>query len=85
MINKKLLQEIEKYCELNGFVDIEKKINEMLRIGFNIERYGDSPFYERKLEKEEVFEEKKENIIEKEIIEVKKDKPKRKVRIIKNK
>ena len=44
MINDKLYQEIKEYCELNNIEDIDKEINRLLRIGFNIEKYGVSPF-----------------------------------------
>lgn len=83
MINEKLLKEITEYCNINNIKDIKSKINELLRIGFNIEKYGDSPFYERPTRVEETKEIKKEEV-EKRENDVKEEKPKKKVRIIKN-
>ena len=80
MINDKLYQEIKEYCELNNIEDIDKEINRLLRIGFNIEKYGVSPFSFVQTEK------MKEYIDENPIKEnFKKEKtPKKKIRIIKN-
>ena len=94
-INNKLFQEIKEFCELNGISDVEKEVHKMLTKGFNIEKYGTSPFqtvmpiFE---EKNEIIEEKPkkkvgrpkktEEIKEKEVAE--EIKPKRRVRIIKN-
>lgn len=83
MINEKLLKEITEYCNINNIKDIKSKINELLRIGFNIEKYGDSPFYERPTRIEETKEIRKEEV-EKRENNVKEEKPKKKVRIIKN-
>lgn len=43
-IDYRLLKEITDYCNLNNMSDIDKEINRMLRCGFNIEKYGMSPF-----------------------------------------
>lgn len=43
-IKSKLLKEITAYCELNNIKDIEAEVNRLLLNGFNIERYGLSPF-----------------------------------------
>lgn len=83
MINEKLLKEITEYCNINNIKDIESKINEFLRIGFNIEKYGNSPFYETFPKIAETKEIKKEEI-NKKVNDVKEEKPKKKVRIIKN-
>ena len=83
MINEKLLKEITEYCNINNIKDIKSKINELLRIGFNIEKYGDSPFYERPTRVEETKEIKKEEVVKRDN-DVKEEKPKKKVRIIKN-
>lgn len=85
MINNKLLKEIEEYCILNNITDIESKINSMLRTGFNIEKYGLTPF---NLNSQPMIEEKEVETIEEqpkhiEVEEVKK-KPSKRVRIIKN-
>ena len=44
MINNKLYNDIKSYCEINNINDIESEVNNMLQIGFNIIRYGISPF-----------------------------------------
>jgi hypothetical protein len=43
MIDESLYKEIEKYCKLNEIQDVDGEINSMLRIGFNVSRYGTSP------------------------------------------
>ena len=43
-INAKLLKSIEDYCKFNGIIDIEKEVNNLLQIGFNVTRFGTSPF-----------------------------------------
>lgn len=85
MINNKLLEEIKQYCELNNIENIEKEVNRLLRIGFNIEKYGTSPFNinyntnvkEIKKEQEIVEEIKHEEVLSE-------DKHKKRIRIIKN-
>lgn len=80
MINNKLMEEIKQYCELNNIEDLDKEINRLLRIGFNIEKYGTSPFSFVQTEKmKEYIDENpiKENI-------KKEETPKKKIRIIKN-
>jgi hypothetical protein len=39
MVNKELLQEIEDYCELNE-IEVPKTLNEALRSGFTILKFG---------------------------------------------
>ena len=43
-IDKKLYEDIKKFCELNNIDDVEKQINECLTYGFNVLKYGDNPF-----------------------------------------
>lgn len=87
MINDKLFQEIKQYCEINNIVDIKAEINRLLRIGFNIEKYGTSPFsflQENKIKeliKEQPIEDAEEKVYENKKEEVK---PKKRIRIIKN-
>ena len=68
-INDKLLKEIENYCNFNNIENIEEEINNMLRVGFNIIRYGTKPFDNNKELKE----------IEKEIVIKKTTKTKKKI------
>ena len=67
-INARLLKSIEDYCKFNGITDIEKEVNNLLQIGFNVTRFGTSPFSSSIPIVEEVpspKEEKEEVIIEK--------------------
>lgn len=67
-INARLLKSIEDYCKFNGITDIEKEVNNLLQIGFNVTRFGTSPFSSSIPIVEEVLppkEEKEEVIIEK--------------------
>lgn len=82
MIDEKLFNEIKEYCVINNINDIEKEINKLLRIGFNYEKYGNSPFYEKQDIKENDIEVIKEKV-DKQKEEIK-EKPKKRVRIIKN-
>lgn len=50
-IKKQLYNEIKLYCKLNGIVDIELFCNQILEKGFNIEKYGTTPEYVKKVEK----------------------------------
>lgn len=59
MINNKLLKEIEEYCKYNNIDNIELEINRILRIGFNIIRFGVSPFKPYEEESKEKIEEEK--------------------------
>ena len=81
MINNKLLEEIKEYCELNNIEDIDKEINRLLRIGFNIEKYGVSPFSFVQTEKMKEYID--ENPIKENINKVE-ETQKKKIRIIKN-
>lgn len=98
-INKKLLKDITQYCNLNEIENIEEEINKYIQIGFNVIRFGTAPFQEYQEEKvtvkkqktvnnkkEEIFSEKIEDIKEEIIQESEEEiKPKKKIRIIKNK
>lgn len=95
MIDEKLLKKIEEYCKINDIVDIETTINDFLLTGFNVAKYGTSPFDNSK--KESVKPKKVEPIEVIQIQESKKTvvttetpkqdlvKPKKSVRIIKSK
>lgn len=71
-IPEKLYKDIAKFCELNNF-DIQVKIEEFIIQGFNIARYGISPFQkqiEPKVETKPKKEVKKTvKIEEKEVVE----------------
>lgn len=97
-INKKLLKEIENYCNFNNIENIEEEINNMLRVGFNVIRFGTKPFDNNQEIKEVVVKKttkvkkKTDEVISETISEDKKEvelieqQPKsKKVRIIKNK
>jgi DNA repair exonuclease SbcCD ATPase subunit len=58
MINGDLVKQIEEYCELNNIPDTNKYINQLLRDGFNVAKYGSGPFTSQPQEK----------IVEKEVI-----------------
>ena len=38
-----LLREISEYCSANDIADVERFVNSLVKIGFNIERYGMKP------------------------------------------
>ena len=90
-IDDYLYNDIVKYCELNN-KDLNEEINNMLKIGFSIVKYGNSPFQKMKeqmknesvkpLEQEKVLEEPEKN--EETVTQIA-DKPKKTIRIIKNK
>ena len=81
MIDEKLYKEIKEYCIFNNIENIEKEINRLLKIGFNYERYGNSPFYKKQNIEENDIEVVEKRVEKQEEI---KEKPKKKVRIIKN-
>ena len=43
-INKTILAEIREYCALNGIKDVRGVVDSCLRDGFNVLKYGTSPF-----------------------------------------
>lgn len=60
MVNEKLYNEIKEFCELNEIEDVEGLINQMLREGFTIRKYGLRPGQPQKNSKvEEIKEEPK--------------------------
>ena len=73
MVNKKLLEEIEEYCELNE-LNTSDTLNEALRRGFTILKYGIGPNKPQIKEKvvEIIKEVPVEKIVEK-IVEVEKN------------
>lgn len=89
-IDDDLYNDIVKYCELNN-KDLATEINKMLKIGFSITKYGNSPFQKMKEQNKsdnisqsnEKIDNKKENI--EEISSKTIEKPKKTIRIIKNK
>lgn len=81
MIDEKLYKEIKEYCMFNNIENVEKEINRLLRIGFNYEKYGNSPFYKKQNIEENDIEVVEKRVEKQEEI---KEKPKKKVRIIKN-
>ena len=94
VIDEKLLKEIEQYCSSNDIADIEKEVNKILRIGFNVIRFGVSPFSKPtsiEVKQEEPIKAPKKRV-KKEVVEIptveektEEEKPKKKVRIIKSK
>lgn len=90
-IDDYLYNDIVKYCELNN-KDLNTEINNMLKIGFSIVKYGNSPFQKMKEQmKNESFKpSEQENVLEEpekneETVTQIVDKPKKTIRIIKNK
>jgi len=92
-ISEELYNKIINYCKLNKINDINKEISDLIVIGYNIKLYGEKPpmFQVTKTETpqikeepiiQEIIEPKKEETIDK--IDIEQEKPKRKVRIIKN-
>ena len=43
MIETKIYEEIRLYCEFNDITDIDGFINKIVKVGFNIEKYGNKP------------------------------------------
>lgn len=97
-INKKLLKDITQYCNLNEIENIEEEINKYIQIGFNVIRFGTAPFQEYQeevvIKKQKTVKNKKEEISSEKIEDIKEEilqeseeeiKPKKKIRIIKNK
>lgn len=50
-INNNLLNNIKNYCKINNIEDINSVINGCLEKGFNILRFGNSPFERMQMEK----------------------------------
>ena len=65
-IPKQIKSEIEEYCRINDIKDIETFIVENIKVGFNVEKYGNAPFVQEiVVEKEVPVETIKEIVIEK--------------------
>jgi hypothetical protein len=93
-INKKLLKDITQYCEYNNIEDVENEINKYIQIGFNVIRFGTAPFQEfndkpKKFKKESPKKNEEvehiENIKEEITQQVIEEKPKKRIRIVKDK
>ena len=93
-INKKLLKDITQYCEYNNIEDVENEINKYIQIGFNVIRFGTAPFQEfndkpKKVKKESPKKKEEvehiENIKEEITQQVIEEKPKKRIRIVKDK
>lgn len=98
IINDKLYNEIVQYCKINQIDDIKNEINTILQIGFNVIRFGASPFQQtiavpQEEDKNEEVKVSKKRGRKPKMVEVEAEKPlqesqetpKVKVRIIKNK
>lgn len=44
ILGDKLYDEIVSFCKLNGLVDVSIFVGKLVRCGFNIEKYGNTPF-----------------------------------------
>jgi len=72
-IPKKILEEIEGFCNLNEIADQDEFILSILKTGFNVEKYGNAPWQQ---EVEKIVEVEKEVIKEipvEKIVEVEKE------------
>lgn len=88
-IPKKLYNEIKEYCEFNNLDDITKEIVNYIQTGFNLVKYGNSPFLSFNIKtnenlKEEKEEKKVQETIKDAVIEKIEKKPKKGIIIIKN-
>ena len=61
-IPKKIKKEIEDYCNLNDINDVDKFILDIIKTGFNIEKYGNAPFIQEIVVEKEDLNEKIKNI-----------------------
>ena len=84
-VENSLLRDIEEYCNLNNISDIEKQVNDFIRVGFNIAKYGNTPFNNFKIENNTSNEVGINSSSQDENIHLKNENVKKKVRIIKNK
>lgn len=73
-IDDKIFKDISDYCEFNKISDVVTEINRILKVGFNIEKYGNIPFSKFK----QVQEVQIEPVVEK--VEVVKKETKRKTK-----
>jgi hypothetical protein len=93
MIKEKLYNDILNYCKINNIEDIDTEINNILQIGFNVVRFGMTPFNNTPIIVSESSKEvvkrgrkKKEEIVKPTIVEevIVENKPQKKTKIIKN-
>lgn len=93
MIKEKLYNDILNYCKINNIEDIDSEINNILQIGFNVVRFGMTPFNNAPIIVSEPPKEvvkrgrkKKEEIVKPTIVEevIVENKPQKKTKIIKN-
>lgn len=93
MIKEKLYNDILNYCKINNIEDIDSEINNILQIGFNVVRFGMTPFNNAQIIVSEPSKEvvkrgrkKKEEIVKPTIVEevIVENKPQKKTKIIKN-
>lgn len=93
MIKEKLYNDILNYCKINNIEDIDTEINNILQIGFNVVRFGMTPFNNVPIMVSESPKEvvkrtrkKKEELVKPTIIEdvIVENKPQKKTKIIKN-
>lgn len=64
-IDQKLLKEIKSYCKVNGIKSVGQFVNSCLEQGFNIAKYGLTPFDNvKKEEKTEPVNEPVESVSE---------------------
>lgn len=78
-----IYQEFEKYCELNEIQDFEKEFCKIFVMGFNVLKYGTSPFKPKPQIENNVLINKEPEVKKEEPKQVT-EKPKKQVRIIKN-
>ena len=74
VIQKSLYEDIVAFCEVNEITDIDQFINETLKKGFDMKKYGDSfAFFFNKSENDIVHikDNQEETKIEEEVVEVK--------------
>lgn len=84
-IDDKLFNEFVQFCEINGKEDINSEFIKMFMVGFNIAKYGISPFKKKPVPMEDMTPPKEEKI---EVVKTEVNKPAKKrepkVKIIKN-
>lgn len=76
VIQKSLYEDIVAFCEVNEITDIDQFINETLKKGFDMKKYGDSfAFFFNKSENDIVHikDNQEETKIEQEVVEVKEE------------
>jgi len=80
MLKKELLKEIKEYCKENNIEDVNALVNEMLKRGFTIEKFGETPVTAKgKTETVEVVKEVIKEVIKEVPVEVIKEVPVEKI------